>query len=270
MKRRLHLLFALALLAGLQSVRAQYYTWGSDPANLRWSTVRTPDVRIIYPDTVSDLAARTLFYIRTVRPDIGYGFRHGPMRIPFVMHPENFRSNGLVMFLPKRVEFLTAPAIEGYSMPWCKQLVAHEYRHAVQYNNLNRGFIRALSYVLGQQGSTIGLLCMPIWAMEGDAVMSETAMSSFGRGLQPSFSLAYRAMDNIGRDRRNLDRWFCGSYRSHVPDQYELGYQICSYSYARFGENIWDKVAWYSARNPYVFFTTSVALKKYYRTSLWQ
>ena len=104
MKRRLHLLFALALLAGLQSVRAQYYTWGSDPANLRWSTVRTPDVRIIYPDTVSDLAARTLFYIRTVRPDIGYGFRHGPMRIPFVMHPENFRSNGLVMFLPKRVE----------------------------------------------------------------------------------------------------------------------------------------------------------------------
>ncbi len=119
-------------------------------------------------------------------------------------------------------------------MPWCKQLVAHEYRHAVQYNNLNRGFIRALSYVLGQQGSTIGLLCMPIWAMEGDAVMSETAMSSFGRGLQPSFSLAYRAMDNIGRDRRNLDRWFCGSYRSHVPDQYELGYQICSYSYARF------------------------------------
>ena len=268
MKRRLHLLFALALLAGLQSVRAQYYTWGSDPANLRWSTVRTPDVRIIYPDTVSDLAARTLFYIRTVRPDIGYGFRHGPMRIPFVMHPENFRSNGLVMFLPKRVEFLTAPAIEGYSMPWCKQLVAHEYRHAVQYNNLNRGFIRALSYVLGQQGSTIGLLCMPIWAMEGDAVMSETAMSSFGRGLQPSFSLAYRAMDNIGRDRRNLDRWFCGSYRSHVPDQYELGYQICSYSYARFGENIWDKVAWYSARNPYVFFTTSVALKKYYRTSV--
>lgn len=268
MKNLARIFLTACLLLGARQLRAQYYTWGSDPANLKWSTIRTPDVRMIYPDTVSDLAARTLFYIRTVRPDIGYGFRHGPMRIPFVMHPENFRSNGLVMFLPKRVEFLTAPAIESYSMPWYKQLVAHEYRHAVQYNNLNRGFIRALSYVLGQQGSTIGLLCMPIWAMEGDAVMSETAMSSFGRGLQPSFSLAYRAMDNIGRDRRNLDRWFCGSYRSHVPDHYELGYQICSYSYARFGENVWDKVAWYSARNPYVFFTTKVALKKYYRTSV--
>lgn len=40
------------------------------------------------------VARRTLFYIRTVQPDISYGFRHGPMRIPFVMHPENFQSNG--------------------------------------------------------------------------------------------------------------------------------------------------------------------------------
>ncbi len=270
MKKLLRILFAGCAILTTQSLQAQYYTWGSDPANLRWSTIRTPDVRMIYPDTVSDLAARTLFYIRTVQPDIGYGFRHGPMRIPFVMHPENFRSNGLVMYLPKRVEFLTSPSIESYSMPWYKQLVAHEYRHAVQYNNLNRGVIRALSYILGQQGSTIGLLCMPIWVMEGDAVMSETAMSSFGRGLQPSFSMAYRALDNIGRDRRNLDRWFCGSYLSHVPDHYELGYQICSYAYEKYDENIWDKVAWYSARNPYVLMTTHVALKKFYKTDVSQ
>ena len=268
MRKLFRILLAACFLPGVQGLRAQYYTWGSDPANLRWSTVRTPDVRMIYPDTVADVAQRTLFYLRTVRPDIAYGFRHGPMRIPLVMHPENFSSNGLVMYLPKRIEFLTSPAIDGYSMPWYKQLVAHEYRHAVQYNNLDRGFIRALSYILGQQGSTIGLLCMPIWAMEGDAVMSETAMSSYGRGLQPSFSIAYRAMDNIGRDRRNLDRWFCGSYRSHVPDQYELGYQICSYAYDRYGENVWDKVAWYGSRNPFVFFTTKVALRKFYRTSV--
>ena len=211
--RRLLLLFALlCVLCGAERAAAQYYTWGSDPPQ-KWSAIRTPDVRMIYPDTVAGIARRTLFYIRTVRPDIGYGFRHGPMRIPFVMHPENFQSNGLVMYLPKRVEFLTSPAVDSYSMPWYKQLVAHEYRHAVQYNNLDRGVIRALSYVLGQQGSTIGLLCMPIWAMEGDAVMSETMMSSFGRGLQPSFSMAYRAMGSVGRDRRNIDRWFCGSYR---------------------------------------------------------
>ncbi|WP_418449900.1 hypothetical protein [Alistipes sp.] len=268
--KRLACILALAALGFLlpPKASAQYYTWGSDPASLRWSAIRTPDVRIIYPDTAAFLARRTLRYIEAVRPTIGYGFRHGPMRIPFVMHPENFESNGLVMWLPKRVEFLTSPAVASYSMPWYKQLVAHEYRHAVQYNNLNRGVIRALSYVLGQQGSTIGLLCLPIWLMEGDAVMSETEMSSFGRGLQPSFTLEYRAMGDIAGRRRNPDLWFCGSYREFIPDHYRLGYQIASYSYTRFGENIWDRVAWYGSRNPYLFFTTSISLKKFYGTSV--
>ncbi|WP_290534601.1 hypothetical protein [Alistipes sp.] len=265
----------VCLLFGARRAVAQYYTWGAD-APMKWSTIRTSDVRMIYPDTAASLAARTLYYIRTVQPSIGYGFRYGPMRIPFVMHPENFQSNGLVMYLPKRVEFLTSPAIDSYSMPWYKQLVAHEYRHAVQYNNLNRGLIRVLSYLTGEQGSTVGLLFMPLWALEGDAVMSETMMSSYGRGLQPSFTMGYRAMGRVGRnrrdtrDRRNPDKWFCGSYRDHIPDHYELGYQLCSYAYDRYGENIWDKVVRYSVRNPYVILTTHFGLRKYYDTSVGQ
>lgn len=140
-----------ALLLAATVARAQYYSWGADAASLRWRTIRTPDVQVIFPDTAGAIARRTLHFIEAARPSIGYGFRHGPLKIPFVMHPENFRSNGLVMWLPKRVEFLTSPAIDSYSMPWYKQLVAHEYRHAVQYNNLNRGVIRALSYILGSR-----------------------------------------------------------------------------------------------------------------------
>ena len=269
----LAVLLTACLAGGLQRAAAQYYTWGAD-APMKWSTIRTPDVRMIYPDTAASLAARTLFYIRTVQPSIGCGFRYGPMRIPFVMHPENFQSNGLVMYLPKRVEFLTSPAVDSYSMPWYKQLVAHEYRHAVQYNNLNRGLIRVLSYLTGEQGSTVGLLFMPLWALEGDAVMSETMMSSYGRGLQPSFTMGYRAMGRVGRnrrntrDRRNTDKWFCGSYRDYIPDHYELGYQLCTYAYNRYGENIWDKVVHYSVRNPYVILTTHFGLRKYYDTSV--
>lgn len=268
MRRLLHIVLAVCALCGAERVGAQYYSWGSDAASLRWDEVRTPDVRIIFPDTVQDAARRTLFYIEAVKPSIDYGFRHGPLRIPFVLHPENFRSNGLVMWLPKRVEFLTTPAIDGYAMPWLKQLVAHEYRHAVQYNNLNRGVIRVASWLLGQQGSTIGLLFMPIWALEGDAVMSETEMSSFGRGLQPRFTLEYRALGDIAAVGGNPDKWFCGSYLEMVPDHYQLGYQICSWAYTRYGENIWDKVSRYGVRNPYVLFTNPAALKKFYGTSV--
>ncbi len=271
MRRVLHILLAVAALLLSERVAAQYYSWGAD-APARWSVVRTPDVRVIYPDSAADMAARTLFYIRNLQPDIGCGFRHGPMRVPVVLHGENFQSNGLVMFLPKRIEYLTTPAVEGYSMPWHKQLAAHEYRHAVQYNNLNRGIIRILSYPLGQQGSTVGLLFMPLWAMEGDATLFETSVSTFGRALQPSFTMGYRAMEGVGRKadgtlRRNVDRWFCGSYRHYIPDHYELGFQVCSYAWQHYGENVWDKVARFGVRNPYMFATTSIALRKFYDTS---
>ena len=140
MRRFAAILFLLGFLfIGGKSVRAQYYSWGADAAALRWKHLRTEDVRVVFPDTASALAHRTLYYIQAVRPTITHGFSHPPLKIPFVLHTENFQSNGLVMWMPKRIEFLTTPSVDSYSMPWVKQLVAHEYRHAVQYNNLNRG-----------------------------------------------------------------------------------------------------------------------------------
>lgn len=262
----------LSLLAGPHEARAQYYSWGAD-APQRWSHLRDDGVRLIAPDTALGLARRTLCWIRAVRPTVGEGFTRGPLEIPFVLHPDNARSNGLVMYMPKRVEFLSAPAVESYSMPWTKQLVAHEYRHAVQYGNLNRGVVGALRVLLGQQGATVGLLFMPMWALEGDAVLNETVMSTYGRGLQPSFSMGYRAvgrvgLDRRGRERRNVDRWFCGSYRDFIPDHYALGYQLCAHAYDRYGENIWDKAGRYGVRNPYTFAPTHIALRKYYGTSV--
>lgn len=268
MNRLIKIAFLILAVALSERVAAQYYSWGADPAGMKWHSIKTKDVRIIYPDTAASYAIRTLWTIEQIKPSIGYGFRHDAMRIPFVLHPQNFESNGLVMWLPKRVEFLTSPSIEGYSMPWYKQLVAHEYRHAVQYNNLNQGVIKALSYLFGQQGSTVGLLFLPIWLMEGDAVMMETSASTFGRALQPRFTLEYRALGREMLRRKNSDKWFCGSYLDFIPDHYQLGYQIASYAYDRYDENIWDKVAWYGVRNPYVLFTVSTALKKFYSTSV--
>lgn len=262
---RILLLVLLALAGG--AARAQYYTWGSD-APTKWSSLRAGDARVIFPDTAEAVARRMARTIEALRPVIGRGFTHGPMEVPFVVHAENFESNGLVMYLPRRVEFLSTPAVESYAMPWVKQLVAHEWRHAVQYNNLDRGIVRVLSRLIGQQGSVVGLLNMPLWAIEGDAVMMETSASSFGRALQPSFTMGYRAMGRFHDTRRNVDKWFCGSYRDYVPDHYELGYQICAYAYDRYGENIWDKVARFGARNLYMIFPTTVALGRYYDTDV--
>ena len=261
-----HIALGIIALLGAYTASAQYYSWGADPTYMRWRKLKGDKIDVIYPDTARTQGYKMMYYARAVQPTIGFGFRHGPMKIPFVVHPENFSSNGLVMWLPKRVEILSSPAVNSYSMPWLKQLAAHEYRHAVQYNNINRGFVRAFSYILGEQSSTIGLLFMPLWGLEGDATLSETQMSSFGRALQPSFTMHYRAMGDISKDRNHL-KWFCGSYKEYIPDHYKLGYQITAYANTKYNENIWDKIVRYGVRNPYVFATAYVAMKKYYNTS---
>ena len=258
----LRLALTAAALAAAHCAAAQYYSWGADPARFRWMRARTGAADVIYPEHTPVVGLSTLYMVDRMQPYIGYGYRLPALDIPFVVHPENMRSNGLVMWLPKRVEFLSAPAADSYSMPWIKQLVAHEYRHAVQYNNLNVGLVKVLSYLLGQQSSTIGLLYMPLWMIEGDATMSETEASSFGRGRQPSFTIEFRAMGDIAARYRNTDKFFCGSYRDHIPDHYRLGYQLVSYGNEVTGEVIGDRIAAYGPRHPWMVVSTGLTMRK--------
>ena len=203
-----------------------------------------------------------MYYLGTVKDDINYGYRYPAMSIPFVVHPENFNSNGLVMWMPRRVEFLATPSVNSFATPWVKQLIAHEYRHAVQYNNLNRGVFKALSYLLGQQSSTISLLVMPLWMMEGDCVMTETEMTTFGRGMQPSFTLPYRAYDDVGDAFKNIDKWFCGSYKDYIPDHYQLGYLLSRHAYNLTGRVLGDGIAELTSRRPYMVISTSWSMNE--------
>ena len=132
----------LILLMSATISFAQYYSWGADPVRLKWMESKGSSTSVIYPRDAEQIGLTTLYFTKQMQPYINYGFTLPPLDIPFIVHPENMNSNGLVMWLPKRVEFLSSPSIDGYSMPWIKQLVAHEYRHAAQYNNLNVGFIK--------------------------------------------------------------------------------------------------------------------------------
>lgn len=250
------------LFVAVQHVSAQYYSWGADPARFRWMKAQTERSTVIYPLHAQQIGRTTLYFNEVLKPHIGYGFTLPALDLPFVVHPENMRSNGLVMWLPKRVEFLSTPAIDGYSMPWLKQLTAHEYRHAVQYNNLNVGVVKFLSYLMGQQSSTIGLIFMPFWMMEGDATMFETQTSSFGRGLQPRFTLEFRAMGNIVEKYRNSDTFFCGSYRDFIPDHYHFGYQMTSYGNEITGRVMANDMAAYGPRKPWMIISEGWRMKR--------
>lgn len=253
----LTLIFTISVITSY----AQYYSWGADPARLKWTESKTDHTRVIYPTSAEQIGLTTLYFTKCMYPYINYGFTLPPLNLPFVVHPENMNSNGLVMWLPKRVEFLSTPAIDGYSMPWIKQLVAHEYRHAAQYNNLNVSYIKFLSYFLGEQSSTIGLVFLPLWMMEGDATMCETQASSYGRALQPRFTLEYRAMGDIANKYRNADKLFCGSYRDFIPDHYQLGYQMVAHGNELSGTVMANDMAAYGVRHPWTFISEGWRMK---------
>ena len=80
----------------------QYYDWGQDPASVKWNRIKTSDGSYIFPRTYDRHAARIVNYMDTVRPYISEGFELGPMKMPVIMHTQNFQSNGLVMLAPKK------------------------------------------------------------------------------------------------------------------------------------------------------------------------
>lgn len=262
--RTVILLFATAvlLLSSRQYVAAQYAVSGSAPADYRWRETETTFGKIVYPSFMRRSARMVSGYLDSIAGSVSFGL--GPVKrpLPVVLYPGNLRSNGLVSWAPKRMELLTSPPVDNYALTWLKQLSVHEYRHAVQISNLDVGFTRALSYVLGQQAVGIMTAIPPGYFFEGDATVAETEHAMFGRGRQPSFSIGYRALlDKV--ERIDYDRFKLGSYKNHYPDQYEFGYYIIQSGRRYYGFDVWDKIINYTGRHPFYIVTGILAYKKF-------
>ncbi len=248
-------------------VQGQYYNTGQDPASIRWQSLKHDSVRMIFPDYYQFQARKTLYYMNAFRSDIRYGFLKGPMQVPVVFKTQNALSNGLAMWAPRRIEMIGMPDPGSYSEPWLKQLAVHEYRHMVQFSNMNRSTVKVLGWFFGQQASLVASGLLPFWFLEGDAVMAETQMSVYGRGLQPSFSMHYRALGREILDKKNPDKWFCGSLRDYVPSHYELGYQLVSWASNHYDTYIGERMTDFGSKYPFLLFTSQLALRKYFKTS---
>lgn len=270
MKRFYFIAIWIIMVSAGADVSAQYYNVGQRPLGQSWRIIKTDSLNMIFPAEFESQARRMLYYMENSREHLNYGFDRGVMRTPVIFSTQNFSSNGMAMLAPKRIEIFSVPSTTGYSEPWLKQLAVHEYRHMVQYNNINRSTVKALSFLFGQQAPFAATALIPFWFIEGDAVMAETQASEFGRGLQPSFNMHYRALgrellDEAGYWR--IDKWFAGSIKRYVPSHYELGYQMVAYAMRRYDTYIGQDMYRYSSNFPFLLATTQIALKKYYDTS---
>ncbi len=225
--RFLYSFFFIFMLCSV-SLRAQFFLNGEDPARIKWNQIKSKNYTVIYPREIDSLAVRYLWLLENDREKVLGGLNINPKPLPVILHPYTARSNGLVTWVPKRMELYTQPPASSYPQNWETQLVLHESRHVGQISHFTKGIYKVLQYPFGEQIVGLGLgLYTARWFLEGDAVVAETALSNSGRGREASFMEYYRAAI-LEEDYRTWYRWRYGSYKYYTPDMYSFGYLINS------------------------------------------
>ncbi len=207
--------------------------------------------------------ANTLEHIRTPEAK-SLGVE--PRKISVILQNQTSNSNGFVSITPRRAEFFTMPS-QNYNLSgnldWLDLLATHEYRHIVQFQHANRGFNKAFYYLFGANAlATLSYIAVPQWFWEGDAVATETAFTSSGRGRIPNFNLLFRTNLQEGRTF-NYNKQYLRSYKHNIPDHYVLGYQMVSYLRKKSGNaDVWENITRRAWNVPFAPFTFSNSIKK--------
>lgn len=253
----------LVLAAGLtQQAAAQQF--GGNPPSLKWQQINTDTVRVIFPRGMEAYGRRvadiTSHVSRYHRASIG------PLKqkVSIVLQNQTLQSNGYVQLGPFRSEFFMTPPPSSNdvgSLNWADQLALHEYRHVLQNANFRKGVSKVLYYLSGELGqAAITNIAVPNWFWEGDAVVTETALSQQGRGRLPAFFNGFRALHLAGKDYSYM-QVRNGSYRRFMPDHYATGYLMTSYGRLQYGPDFWNGVTDDAVRYRRLFYPFSQSLK---------
>jgi hypothetical protein len=244
------------------SSHAQYYSTGQDPASLHWRQIRTKNFQLIYPQDFEKKGQYLANILEIVQRNETKTLSAKVPCIPIIIHSRSSESNGITVWAPRRIEFYPCPPQTIYAEEWLEQLALHEYRHSVQVSKMNRGFTKVLSYLFGEQatGGILGLY-VPGWFLEGDAVCTETALSNSGRGRTSVFENILRAQ-LLDKGIWSYDKAVLGSYRTFIPDQYELGYPLVAEARKIYGPQLWNTALDRTAKFPFMVVPFSYGIHK--------
>ena len=236
--------FIFLFLFGLllpPTAKAQFFQTGQDPSSIHWKQINTVNFQVIYPEEFENEAQRLSYILDKVYNYGSKTLNHKPRKISVILHTRTVNSNGLVGWAPKRIELFTTPNQQIYSQDWLEQLALHEFRHSVQMDKIQSEMPFLLKAILGEQATALVVgAYLPFWFLEGDAVVTETALSKSGRGRTAAFGMEYRAQ-LAENGKYSFDKSYLGSYKDFVPDHYKMGYLLVGKTREKYGAEIWDK-----------------------------
>lgn len=255
------ILFILGFLLQLNA-KAQFFQTGQDPSSIRWRQINTEQFQVIFPEEFEKEAQRISFVLEKVYQ---YGWKtlnFRPRKISVILHTRTVNSNGLVAWAPKRIELFTTPNQQIYAQDWLEQLSLHEFRHLVQLDKIQSELPGLVKAILGEQATALVTgVYLPFWFLEGDAVVTETALSKSGRGRLASFRMEYRAQ-LFEKGKFSFDKAYLGSFKDFVPDHYRLGYFMVGKSREKFGTELWTNALDKIGKQPFSLTPLNSSLKK--------
>jgi len=244
------------------TANAQYFQTGQDPSQIKWQQINNNNFQVIYPEEFEKQAQRVSFVLEKAYEYGSKTLDFHPRKISVILHTRTVNSNGLLAWAPKRIELFTTPHQQIYAQDWLEQLALHEFRHLVQMDKIQSELPLLVKAILGEQATAIVTgAYLPLWFLEGDAVVTETALSKNGRGRMASFSMDYRAQ-LIEKGKFSFDKAYLGSYKDFVTDHYKLGYWMVAKSREKFGSEIWSNALQQIAQQPYSLTPLNSSLKR--------
>ena len=253
-------LFVLFILTSFS--RAQYYETGVDPASIRWKQIKTANFRVIFPESYGEEGIKFAKSLEDSFRKLSVFYPSVKANIPVVIHNYTTNSNGYVAWAPRRMEIYPTPEQNSIPLSNIEQLTLHEMTHVLQMRTLYSGISGILSIPFGEH--YYGLLAgyIPLWMLEGDAVLMETILSESGRGRTPSFLKQLKAI-SVERGRiYSYDKMLLGSFKNYTPDEYRYGYQMVAWASKKSGHQLFTNTIRYIGRNPFSVNPVNISLKK--------
>ena len=235
--KRILLFVGLLLAFAPLPLRAQFYSFGTEPSAVEWRQIRSEHFKLIYPAETDSLARTYLMRLEQLRPLANDPVRIDTKPIPVILHAYTTLSNGSVSWAPKQLNLISSPnPYDCTQTPWQEQLVIHELRHVAQTQHFTKGIWRALFWGIGQQSTGIGMgLFASTKYLEGDAVVTETEFTRSGRGRSAEFLMQFRT-DYLQGKYLNWERSALGSFFKNTYDPYALGYMLVTSERMRTGD----------------------------------
>ncbi len=220
------------------------------PLHIDWKMISTPHHRLIFPEEFETEAQRLAGFVGRVQQPIQSDFGVDVPQLPLILNTSQQIANGYVTLAPRHSEWYAYNTQAQFAGPvdWYSLLALHEGRHAAQFSALRQGFTRFAGWAAGEYGwGFFAMYSMPLWFFEGDAILSETAYSTAGRGRSAAFHRQVRAIASEDVPI-SYSQAYLGSYRAHFPNHYYLGFPLVTYIQLTYGEDAWNSIIEKTAR----------------------